>query len=204
MVLWEITLGTAYFLGLKRTYKLILRIQRRLVGPNHPKIRHFLHRRTRAVFDVALKVHRSIQERDIEVGRNLGNRILRCLDRMKPSAQIRGSLEKPHLAGSTSSSMTKQASNAQHQKTQGATIQKSSFKGVDHESKRHLFSSSKYIWHKPFPPITMMMRPPTSAGMTTQYRHMSFWGPEVLRSSCGRAGFEGVIRKDIMQWMLQN
>ncbi|RVW74219.1 hypothetical protein CK203_055968 [Vitis vinifera] len=44
MVLWEITLGTAYFLGLKRTYKLILRIQRRLVGPNHPKIRHFLHR----------------------------------------------------------------------------------------------------------------------------------------------------------------
>lgn len=42
MVLWEITLGTAYFLGLKRSYKLALKIQRRLVGPRHPKIRQFL------------------------------------------------------------------------------------------------------------------------------------------------------------------
>lgn len=44
MVLWEITLGTAYFLGLKRTYKLALRIQRRLVASKYPKIRQFLHR----------------------------------------------------------------------------------------------------------------------------------------------------------------
>ena len=44
MVLWEITLGTAYFLGLKRTYKLALRIQRKLVSPKYPKIRQFLHR----------------------------------------------------------------------------------------------------------------------------------------------------------------
>ncbi|KAJ9548794.1 hypothetical protein OSB04_021337 [Centaurea solstitialis] len=43
MVLWEITLGTAYFLGLKRTYKLALRIQRRLVHPKYPKFRLFLH-----------------------------------------------------------------------------------------------------------------------------------------------------------------
>ncbi|CAI9291446.1 unnamed protein product [Lactuca saligna] len=71
MVLWEITLGTAYFLGLKRTYKLALRIQRRLVGPTRPKIRQFLQRKTRSIFDVALKVHREVQQRDIEVGRNL-------------------------------------------------------------------------------------------------------------------------------------
>ncbi|CAA2996200.1 Hypothetical predicted protein [Olea europaea subsp. europaea] len=45
-------------------------------------------RRARSVFDVALTVHRKIQERDIEVGRNLGNWIW-WLDKMKPSAQIR-------------------------------------------------------------------------------------------------------------------
>lgn len=44
MVLWEITLGTAYFLGLKRTYKLALKIQRRLIKPNHPKLRDFVYR----------------------------------------------------------------------------------------------------------------------------------------------------------------
>lgn len=44
MVLWEITLGTAYFLGLKRTYKLALRIQRKLISPKHPKIRQFVQR----------------------------------------------------------------------------------------------------------------------------------------------------------------
>lgn len=44
MVLWEITLATAYFLGLRRTYRLALRIQRRVVGPRHPETRQFLHR----------------------------------------------------------------------------------------------------------------------------------------------------------------
>lgn len=44
MVLWEITLGTAYFLGLKRTYKLALRIQRRVITPKYPRVRQFLHR----------------------------------------------------------------------------------------------------------------------------------------------------------------
>ncbi|KAJ6933167.1 hypothetical protein NC651_008552 [Populus alba x Populus x berolinensis] len=83
MVLWEITLGTAYFLGLKRTYRLAVRIQRRLISPKYPRIRQFVQRRTRAVFDVALKVHLNIQHRDIEVGRHLGNRILRWLDRME-------------------------------------------------------------------------------------------------------------------------
>ncbi|KAK8969370.1 hypothetical protein KSP40_PGU022222 [Platanthera guangdongensis] len=44
MVLWEITAATAYFLGLKRTYRIALRLQRRIFGPRHNKIRQFLHR----------------------------------------------------------------------------------------------------------------------------------------------------------------
>ena len=54
MVLWEITLGTAYFLGLKRTYRLALRIQHRTVSPKYPKLRQFLHR------SVPLLIHSSI------------------------------------------------------------------------------------------------------------------------------------------------
>ena len=78
-------------------------------------------RRTRAVFDVALKVHHNIQERDIEVGRNLGNWILRWLDRMKPSAQIRGpSPGNPPNGASSSLSMTKQV-NASNLKPPGGS-----------------------------------------------------------------------------------
>jgi hypothetical protein len=44
MVLWELTLATAYVLGLRRTYRLVLRLQRRLIGPNRPKIRDFAYR----------------------------------------------------------------------------------------------------------------------------------------------------------------
>lgn len=49
MVLWELTAITAYFLGLKRTYRLALRIQRRLIGPNHPRIRDFVYRYLRSL-----------------------------------------------------------------------------------------------------------------------------------------------------------
>lgn len=42
MVLWEIALATTYFLGLKRTFKLVLKTQRRLVSPEYPRIRQFL------------------------------------------------------------------------------------------------------------------------------------------------------------------
>ncbi|XP_059443170.1 uncharacterized protein LOC132175298 [Corylus avellana] len=198
MVLWEITLGTAYFLGLKRTFRLALRIQRKVVSPKHPKIRHFLHRRTRAVFDVALKVHRTIQERDIEVGRNLGNWILRWLDRMKPSAHIRGSPPgKPPNSGSSGLSMTKQISNSSNLKPPGETqISK------NQNSSRHLFTASRNIWPKPFPTISMMMRPPKPAGTMTQYRHFS--SPEMLKSDSTRGWLEVGLRKDIMLWMLQN
>ncbi|GAY57510.1 hypothetical protein CUMW_179990 [Citrus unshiu] len=36
MVLWEIALGTAYFLGMKRTHRLALRIQGRVISPSTP------------------------------------------------------------------------------------------------------------------------------------------------------------------------
>ncbi|KAG7955869.1 hypothetical protein I3843_11G096400 [Carya illinoinensis] len=105
--------GYCVFLGLKRTYRLALKIQRKVISPKHPKIRQFLHRRTRAVFNVAVKVHHNIQERDIEVGRNVGNWILRWLDRMKPSAQIRGPCPGEPSDGARSGlRMTKQVDNS--------------------------------------------------------------------------------------------
>lgn len=191
MVLWEIALGTAYFLGLKRTYRLGLKIQRRIISPKYPRIRHFVHGRTRAVFDVALKVQRNIQLRDIQVGRNLGNWILRWLDKVKPSAQIQASShQKPnHLAGNAYMKIPKQVTSSPPLKMPQNT-----------EADRHLFSSSTNMLPKSFPIIAMMMRRARAAGNLTQYRHLSFSGPDTLGLNNTRGG--GVIRKDKMQWML--
>ncbi|XP_021893558.1 uncharacterized protein LOC110811376 [Carica papaya] len=199
MVLWEITLGTAYFLGLKRTYRLALKIQRRIFGPRHPKIRQFVRRRTRAVFDVALKVHQNIQQRDIEVGRNLGNWILRWLDRMKPSAQIRGSLPEKPPGTSASIKKRKELTKSSHLKNSGCTQTSKT-----HESDRHMFTSSTNIWHKSFPTISMAVRPPRPAGSMTQYRHLYSSGSDMRMSNYIRGGFQGVVREDIVQWMLRN
>ncbi|CAL5359564.1 unnamed protein product [Camellia sinensis] len=219
MVLWEITLGTAYFLGLKRTYRLALKIQRRLISPKHTQIRQFARGmpltsgfyelqaeilgKTRAVFDVVLKVHQNVQHRDIAVGRNLGNWILRYLDKMKPSAHIRGPpTGKPISGGNANMNATKQLTNSSHQKTPGG-FQRFSTSGV-RESGRRLFTSTRNIWPKSFPTIAMMMRPINPAGTNIQHRHLCFSGPEAHRLTHGGGGFEGVIRKDIMQWMLHN
>lgn len=190
MVLWELTLATAYFLGLKRTYRLVLKIQRRLVSPKYPKIRQFVRRRTRAVFDVALKVHRNIQERDLEVGRSLGTRILRWLDRMKPSANIRGAPEeKRPRQNNGNTSTTKQATTtSNHQRSQGS-IQRFSTQTFEKGSDRRLFSTARNTWSKPVTGI--------SFGSITQDRHL--WTPSYTRVGC-----EGVIRKDIMLWMRRN
>ncbi|XVE57393.1 hypothetical protein DITRI_Ditri04bG0087500 [Diplodiscus trichospermus] len=199
MVLWEITLGTAYFLGLKGTYRLALKIQRRIISPKHQRIRQSVQRRTRAVFDVALKVHRNIQQRDLEVGRNLGNWILRWLHKMKPSAQIRvPNQQKPHHdASNVKMNIPKQETNSSSLKTP-RSIQAPR----NGEANRHLFSSSTNMWPKSFPTIAMVMQPPRSAGSLTQYRHSSINGPDTLMLNYTRG--EGVIRKDIMQWMLHN
>lgn len=110
MVLWEVTLATAYVLGLKRTYKLALRLQRRLITQRHPAFRQFVQRRTRAVFDVVLHVHKRIRDRDTEMGNRLGNWILQRLDQVKPSANIRGdppSKLLAHLLSTTKSVQSK-------------------------------------------------------------------------------------------------
>ncbi|GAB2297429.1 hypothetical protein Dimus_031534 [Dionaea muscipula] len=201
MVLWELTVATAYFLGLKRTYRLALRIQRRVISPKRPKIRQFVQRRTRVVFDMALKVHQNIQQRDIEVGRNLGNWILRWLDRIKPSANIRGcSHEKPSAQNPVNSNVTKQAADM-HQKTL-ETFRRSSGKSLDQGSDRHLFyTSTNTTPGRSFPTIAMILRRAKPVSISTQFRHLHISGPELLRPSYGRQGFQGVIRKDILQWM---
>ncbi|KAL6985741.1 hypothetical protein U1Q18_019114 [Sarracenia purpurea var. burkii] len=204
MVLWEITLATAYFLGLKRTYRLVLKIQRRLISPNHPKIRQFFHERNRTVFDVALKVHKNIQQKDIQVGRSLGNWILRCLNKMKPAAQIGGpppTKPPPPSGGNSSTNTTKRFSGSSHEKTTPGGSSRRFRTNGDRESDRNLFTSSRNTCPKPFPTIAMMMRPAKTAGTSNiPYRHLCFSGPQVSR----RVGFEGVIRKDILQWMSQN
>ncbi|CAD5314282.1 unnamed protein product [Arabidopsis thaliana] len=193
--------GTAYFLGLRRTYRLALKIQRRLVTPKHPKIRQFLHRRTRKIFDVAISVHKNIQERDIEVGRNLGNWILRWLDKMKPAAQIRTRPELPHNSNSNMDK-AKRLTELSRPKSHTNTTQTPQ----NRESDRHLFTSLKHFRHKPFPSVSMMIQPPRPNGTTTQYRHYYSGGLAaslIQPSYVTGGGFNGVVRKDILQWMAQ-
>ncbi|PNY15713.1 hypothetical protein L195_g012415 [Trifolium pratense] len=152
--------------------------------------------RTRSVFDVAVKVHQNIQERDIEVGRNLGNFILRWLDRMKPSAQIHGG--SPTIGASSSVRMTKlQAASSNFKKPSYYTLFKRG-------SNKRLFTPSSSIWPKPFPTIANMLRPLTPAGMTTHYRNLSYYPRDAFGSNYNAYRSGGVIRKDIQQWMLQN
>ncbi|KAL8238708.1 hypothetical protein R6Q59_015275 [Mikania micrantha] len=193
MVLWEITLGTAYFLGLKRTYKLALKIQRRLLPSKHPKIRQYLQRKTRSIFDMALNVHRKVQQRDIEVGRNLGNWILRWLDKMKPDAQIRtGKPTKPdnNIVNPTKKQLTDTCNQKPSQIHETSYIKNSD---KNSSTSRH-FSSSPYS-HAAYPTVSMMMKP---IEFKTQCRHFNTFEMKKTRS-----GFDGVIRDDILWWMMQ-
>ncbi|KAF3639129.1 putative Plastid lipid-associated protein 3, chloroplast precursor [Capsicum annuum] len=152
MVLWEITFGTTYFLGLKRTYKLFLKIQRKLISPKYPNLRDLAHWRTQVAFDVALTIHHKVQERVIEAGRNLGNWILRWLDKMKPSANIRGS------NNNATTNASKQLTNSSHSPNP-KTFQKYGA-GKDKEfSSRHLFTSARNTWQKAYLTISMMIKP---------------------------------------------
>ncbi|KAK7386621.1 hypothetical protein VNO78_26955 [Psophocarpus tetragonolobus] len=197
MVIWEITLATAYVLGLKQTYRLALKTQRRLLSPT---ICQLLNRRTRAVFDVALKVNQSIQERDMAVGRNLGNSIQQWLDKMKPLAQIHG-------GSSTNGALrprfriTKFASSLSNNRTNGYY---QLFKRDT--GKNNTWFQKQSVWPKPFPSIVKLMRPPYLAGTATHCRHLisSIHAPDVFRSNCKVNWSGDVIRKDIMQRMLQN
>ncbi|XP_059275637.1 uncharacterized protein LOC132030149 [Lycium ferocissimum] len=195
MVLWEITLGTAYFLGLKRTYKLFLRIQRKLISPKYPKLRDFAQRRTRAAFDVALTVHRKVQERDIEAGRNLGNWILRWLDKMKPSANIRGSDNNAITSAAKRHRISSHSPKADGFQNYGAGKDKGS-------SSRHLFTSARNTWQKAYPTISMMIKPRSPAGTNIQYRQFNTVLPTSFKAmNHAKHGFNGVIRPDILQWI---
>ncbi|CAA6673780.1 unnamed protein product [Spirodela intermedia] len=179
MVLWEITVATAYFLGLKRTYRLALKLQRRVVSTRHPRLRGFLHRRTRVAFDIALTVHRKIQERDIELGRSVGNSILRWLDHMKPSAEIR--LPADNLPRRVANSM-------EAARGKGPV----STKPAPRDSHRSLFTAPWHLASRSFPTISVMMRLPAPASASSQHRRISFHEPQ---------RFEGVFREDIARWM---
>ncbi|KAI3828957.1 hypothetical protein L1987_03069 [Smallanthus sonchifolius] len=189
----KITLGTAYFLGLKRTYKLALKIQRRLLGPKHPKIRQFLQRKTRSIFDMAPNVHRKVQQRDIEAGRNLGNWILRWLDKMKPGAQIRAG--KPTKPDNNKVNPTKRQLTDNCNQKPPQSYGPSYIKNRDQESPSRRHFSSRQYCHAAYPTVDMMIRP---VGINTQYRHFNTFE---MRNT--RLGFDGVIRNDIMWWMMQ-
>lgn len=126
------------------------------------------------------------------------NRILRCLNRIKPSAEIQG---KPSQVGSVKTNATKQqiTSSSSHQTTP-ANSRKIGARSGDQESDKHLFSSTR----RSFPTIMHTMLHPTKQGGITQNRHLSFYSPQAFRMNYGGFGNGGVIRKDIMQWMLQN
>lgn len=118
---------------------------------------------------------------------------------MKPEAQIRP-VKPPNGAGS-SANMTRQITNSSHMKTSGT------FKtSKTQDSDRHLFVSSKNLWAKSIPTVAMMLRGPRPAGTFTQYRHFSAGSSEMMRPSYnfGGSAYGGVIRKDIMQFLLQN
>ncbi|KAG6486367.1 uncharacterized protein LOC122008815 isoform X1 [Zingiber officinale] len=190
MVLWELTAITAYFLGLKRTYRLALQLQRRLVGPNHPRIRQFIHRRTRKVFDVAVTVHKNIQQRDIEVGRNLGNWILRRLDSMKPSAQIRGP---PSGLPSTNSNLPKHI--AKTSPSHG--VKENNIKTTDESNGRMLFNS-----------LNIRLRHIPTIPIMSEARKSAEWNSPCSRISSKPYSFSflrrnsPVFRDDIGKWML--
>ncbi|KAI7729558.1 hypothetical protein M8C21_016668 [Ambrosia artemisiifolia] len=184
MVLWEITLATAYFLGLKTTYRHALRIQRRLLGPNHPRIRQFLHSKTRTVFDVTLKIQRGIQKRDIEVGRNFRNQILQWFDRMKPSAQVQAGGPVQYTSNAVRIP-TKRLSDYRHRITAPAGV-------WYQESRRRLVNSSRNVLLKTYPTVSRLLRRPAPVMSNMQYRQLV---------SGGNGFAKGVIRDDIMQWL---
>ncbi|GJN18893.1 hypothetical protein PR202_gb06103 [Eleusine coracana subsp. coracana] len=193
MVLWELTAITAYFLGLKRTYRLALRIQRRLVGPNHPRIRDFIYRRTRDIFNVAVSVHKNIQERDLEVGRNLGNTILRWLDRMKPTAEIR---PRPPGLSNGSSEQFKHLSST----SRNAGAQKTASKTSPHDSSGKMLFSRLNIRPKSFPVLPTMTQS-NRINASSQCRRISY-SPFPSVTTKRKLLMEGVFRKDIAQLMV--
>lgn len=147
-------------------------------------------RRTRDVFDVAVKVHKNIQQRDIDLGRNLGNWILRWLHRMKPSAEIRP--QASDVSTNSNNFPKTVASSCQ------SHVAEDKLKSTKESNDRVQFTSLTSI-SKNFPTMPMMMQPISFPNWKSQHRQIS---NSVLYSlSFQRRGFAGVIRDDIAHWM---
>lgn len=161
-------------------------------------------RKTRSIFDVAIKVHREVQQRDIEVGRNLGNWILRWLDKMKPGAQIRpGKPTKSNNNNSAIKTTKKQLPDPPSYQKPPQSYGGTSYKrnGDRESNNKRLFTSTR-SWHASYPTISMMMKPAEPIGTNTHYRRY-ISGLDTFELKSTRFGFNGVIRNDIMQWMIK-
>ncbi|XP_071708434.1 uncharacterized protein [Rutidosis leptorrhynchoides] len=172
MVLWEIALGTAYFLGLKRTYRHALRIQRRLVSPNHPKIRQFLHSKTRTVFDVTLKIQNEVQKRDFKIGRNFGSWIRSWIDGAKPAAAAVAQIE---AAGTQYASNTIRMPN-QRFKDFRHQITSEGFRYL--ESRRRMITSSRNLRLTAYPTVAKLLRRGAPFVSNMQYRRLVYGNME--------------------------
>jgi hypothetical protein len=150
-------------------------------------------RRTRDVFGVAVSVHKNIQQRDLEVGRNLGNTILRWLDRMKPSAEIR-----PHPPGPPNGSSERFRNLSSTNRSAGA--QKTASKTSPHDSSGKMLFSRLNLRPKSFPILPTMMQP-NRINAGSQCRHISYSPlPSLIMKR--KLLTEGVFRKDIAQLMV--
>lgn len=142
---------------------------------------------------MALRVHKNIQQRDMEIGRNLGNWILRGLDRMKPSAQV---ILPKHKEPSIDKAKRVLESTRLKPHVNTQTPQ-------NREVDRHLFLSLRNFRSR-YPIASMMMiKPPRHTGTNTQYRPYSAGESSIIQPTYARGGFNGVIRTDILQWMVQ-
>ncbi|PWA42145.1 hypothetical protein CTI12_AA441870 [Artemisia annua] len=156
------------------------------MSPDHA----YLLGRTRTVFDATLKIHREVQKRDLEVGRNLGNWVLRWLDKMKPAAQIRAvGPARIQSASSTTRMPTRQLLEAYRQKTLGGFRYR--------ETGRRLVTSSRNLWHTTYPTVTKLLRRQNPLASNIQYRQLV---SNVDSYKLGY-GINGVIRDDIMQYL---
>ncbi|KAI3990033.1 hypothetical protein MKX01_013519 [Papaver californicum] len=161
------------------------------------------HQRTRAVFDMVVTVHKRVQERDLEVGRNLGNWILRWLDCMKPSAQI--CAIGPGRGPSSSSGNPSKHVPKYGQLQPPRNGETSSFGNSDSKSKgRRLFTSSMSFMPKSHPTWMKMIRPSNPIRSNTQYMNLSTSALGMSTITNGISRKEWVIKKDIIQWMLRN
>lgn len=164
---------------------------------------YLCNRRVRGVFDVAVNVHKTVQQRDIEVGRNLGNWILRHLDRMKPTAEIRSSTCRIPTTTATTTTNNNKSSILKRVTSFPLRYQKPIFKTTETETKSRLLFTPLSIRPKSFPYLTSVMQQMrTPATNTQQFRLVSSQSTSVPISNTRMSRFGCVFRPDISQWMM--